>query len=84
MCTVEGLQLTLILGVAIPAAFIVIIIIVVLIVCCRRSSRRKFANRVMRVVSKRRITTLESLAICYFSIRFLMLQILWVGINLTN
>jgi len=64
MCTVEGVPLTLILGVAIPVTFIVIMIIVVLIVCCRQSNKIKFANRVMRVVSKRRITTLESLAIC--------------------
>jgi len=50
---VKGLPLTLIFGVAIPAALIVIIGVVICIVCSRPSCRRKF----MRAVRKRHIVT---------------------------
>jgi len=57
---VKGLPLTLILGVAIPAALIVIVGVVICIVCSRPSCRRKF----MRAVRKPHTVTLALLAPC--------------------
>ena len=59
VAVVKGLPLTLILGVAIPAALIVIVGVVICIVCSRPSCRRRF----MRAVRKRHTVTLALLAV---------------------
>jgi len=59
IAVVKGLPLTLILGVAMPAALIVIVGVVICIVCCRPSCRRRF----MRAVRKRHTVTLALLAV---------------------